>query len=467
MPVIVPPAQARIAEYMGSEAERPFIHKAYARSLGDEDRLRYAQLVEATDPERAEWLRLEVALHARAADDPAVIARFLELAHIVGLDFANLLLREAIMNCGGEGARAAPPRVRFAFACTKRWETLAPTGAGSVRFCQQCKESVYYCDTVADAESRALAGQCIAVPKRLADDRSGGARLGRPAPVRDWASRLFSLGPGARDLDLLIVIYSGDPELDGKCYALKSSPTTVGRGLDNTIVMRGDAVSRSHARFEWRADRWWVVDGGSTNGTYVNDEQVREAALRQGDRIRIGGTILRLDDSPPVVDSGYTMTSIDGLTGLSNRRHLLEQIARELRGTDGAGRPPALALFDIDRFKILNDSHGHLAGDQVLREIAGLMRPHARERDVLARFSGDRFALLLPATDLEGASAIAAKIRAEIADHAFTVGETTISATVSAGVACAGVDDPIADALIRAADQQLYAAKRAARGLST
>jgi hypothetical protein len=286
--------QRRIADYLRSDDERPFIHKAFDHALGDADRLAYAQLVEQRDPERAEWLRLEVALHSRAADDPAMITRFIELSRKIGFGYANALLRDVIMNCGSDDAKKAAPRVRFAFACTKRWETLAPTDSESVRFCQQCKERVYYCNTVADAETRAFAGQCIAIPKPLSDGGVQSEQLGRPDPVRDWADRLFSYGPGSRpDSDSLLVLYSRDAELLGRHYALNPAGATVGRGTDNTIVLASDSASRCHARFEKRADGWWVIDNGSTNGTWVNDEQVREARLHAGDRLRIGDTILK------------------------------------------------------------------------------------------------------------------------------------------------------------------------------
>jgi diguanylate cyclase (GGDEF)-like protein len=188
-------AQKRMVEYLGFDDERPFIHKAWDQTLDDEDRLRYAEVVERRDPERAEWLRLEVALHARATDDPAVLARFRELAWRIGLDYANQMLREKILNCGSAEAKEEPPRVRFAFACSKRWETLAPTDAEAVRFCQQCSERVYHCDTVEEAASRALAGQCIAVPKPLTDGGVESHSLGKPDPLGDWAWRLF---PGGR-----------------------------------------------------------------------------------------------------------------------------------------------------------------------------------------------------------------------------------------------------------------------------
>ncbi|MEZ4453743.1 MAG: hypothetical protein R3B09_30085 [Nannocystaceae bacterium] len=189
----------RISELLDAEDERPFLHKAFDARLEDEDRLRYAEVLEARDPARAEWLRLEVALHQRPAEDPAIVARFVALAREVGLDFANLLFRETILNCGGEEAKDAAPRVRFAYACPKRWETLAPptdadADAGPVRRCQLCAEPVYYCDTVAEAARRAVAGQCIAIPKPLSHGGEEHLVLGRPDPLAMWAERIFPLG---------------------------------------------------------------------------------------------------------------------------------------------------------------------------------------------------------------------------------------------------------------------------------
>jgi diguanylate cyclase (GGDEF)-like protein len=267
--------------------------------------------------------------------------------------------------------------------------------------------------------------------------------------------------------DSLVIIYSRDTKLLGRRYALGSSPaeTTVGRHLENTIVLDSDGVSRRHARFEKRADGWWVVDGGSTNGTFVNEAKVQGALLRLGDHVKVGTTIFKLisvDEwaEDGFVDVAYSATPIDGLTKAYNRRHLLEQIARELQG---AGRPLALVMFDLDHFKKLNDAYGHMAGDQVLREVASLMQQHARPGDVCARYGGEEFALLLPGMDLQGAVALAEEIRAEIAAHVVTFEEHTISMTISLGVAQANEDARVADDLIRPADQKLYDAKRGGR----
>jgi len=179
-------------DYLADPEERHFLMMAINGQISDEERLRYAAHLDTIDPKRAEWLCLEIALHAAATSDSAVHARFIELSRSIPFDFRKLFRRDMLLNCGL--ARAESPRVRFSFACSEKWELLTPTEDAAVRFCQGCKERVYHCETVRDAESHAKAGHCIAVPNKLA----GGAvnldtsrYVGRPDPVGDWAEMLF------------------------------------------------------------------------------------------------------------------------------------------------------------------------------------------------------------------------------------------------------------------------------------
>jgi len=270
--------------------------------------------------------------------------------------------------------------------------------------------------------------------------------------------------PRSPDPDFLIVIWSRNREHIGQIYSLEPSPAaiTVGRRPTSTIVLASDGVSRNHARFEKHDDGWWVFDDGSTHGTFVNEERVESARLRLGDKIRFGDTMLMLNDTAPIVNPGYNGSPTDGLTKLCNRRHLFEQIDRELQSP---GQRLVFVLFDIDHFKRLNDTYGHSAGDEVLRGIASLMQEHAHPGDVLARYGGEEFVLLLPGVDRQEATARAEAIRAAIATHEFTVEGHTISVTLSVGIAQANEDTRSADALFRAADQELYAARVRSRSL--
>jgi diguanylate cyclase (GGDEF)-like protein len=148
----------------------------------------------------------------------------------------------------------------------------------------------------------------------------------------------------------------------------------------------------------------------------------------------------------------------DGLTHLHNHRHFHDQFARETKRADRSGAPLCLLLIDLDDFKALNDRHGHAAGDFVLSVAAGLMNSQVRESDYLARYGGEEFAMLLPQTAIEGALALAEKVRAVLSTHAFVLLDTeeSLHVTVSIGVAQHFTSS---DETFDAADRALYDAK--------
>jgi diguanylate cyclase (GGDEF)-like protein/PAS domain S-box-containing protein len=152
----------------------------------------------------------------------------------------------------------------------------------------------------------------------------------------------------------------------------------------------------------------------------------------------------------------------DSLTGLFNRREFFARARAELRRAQRRGSMTALAMFDIDHFKRVNDTHGHATGDQVLRQVAALMRSHCRLDDVLARYGGEEFVLLLPETALADAAAICERIRSSIESHEWGADGVSLPVTISAGlVQCAG-GEPASEALNRA-DALLYQAKSSGR----
>jgi len=177
---------------------------------------------------------------------------------------------------------------------------------------------------------------------------------------------------GPRGTDCIVVIYTKEPTLLGKRFELDTSPFRIGRGADCNIVLEGDSVSRRHAHFVQRDTQWFAVDDGSTNGTYVNDEQIgREYALANGDRVKVGPTIFKYltgqDVEAQYHEEIYRMTIIDGLTQAHVKRYLLEALEKEMIRARRHARDLSLIMFDIDHFKKINDFHGHLAGDFVLK----------------------------------------------------------------------------------------------------
>ena len=274
-------------------------------------------------------------------------------------------------------------------------------------------------------------------------------------------------GEGRRN-DCLVVIYTKEATLLGKRFVLEQNPTRVGRGADNQIVLDGDSVSRRHCHFERRGDTWSVVDDGSTNGTYVNDEHIAsENRLANGDRIKVGPTIFKFlsgtDVESQYHEEIYRLTIIDGLTQAYNKRYLFEALEREIIRARRHARDLSILMFDIDHFKLINDEHGHLAGDVVLKELAQLVQGRIRRDEVLARYGGEEFVVMLPETELEGARALAETLRAKVEENPFVFQSDRISVTISLGCATLAEADRSATELLKRADERLYEAKRSGR----
>jgi diguanylate cyclase (GGDEF)-like protein len=157
------------------------------------------------------------------------------------------------------------------------------------------------------------------------------------------------------------------------------------------------------------------------------------------------------------------MAERDSLTGIGNRRRLFAIGREEHVRARSFGHPLAAIMLDLDRFKLVNDRHGHGAGDDVLREVARRIAANVRDTDVAARYGGEEFAVLLPETDLETAHATAERIRVAVEETPFDTRRGPLAVTVSAGVALLEEDTRDLPALFDAADAALYAAKEAGR----
>jgi diguanylate cyclase (GGDEF)-like protein len=151
----------------------------------------------------------------------------------------------------------------------------------------------------------------------------------------------------------------------------------------------------------------------------------------------------------------------DDLTSLYNSRYLNQVLRRESKRASRSGRPLSLLFLDLDGFKSVNDTHGHLCGSRALVEAASVIRGCARETDVTARFGGDEFALVLPDTGSEGAVAVAERVRERIAAHAFLKASDGLNVRLTASVGVATLPDVAASAeeLIKAADTAMYRVK--------
>jgi two-component system cell cycle response regulator len=255
----------------------------------------------------------------------------------------------------------------------------------------------------------------------------------------------------------------------GKRTPLSKRAYIVGRDAEVDLVISRSAVSRQHSQLtQDEAGDWWVQDLGSTNGTFVNEERINRKRLSDGDQLRFGDAIFKFLSGANIESAYheeiYRMTILDGLTGIHNKRYLLEFLERELAGAHRHAHPLSLVMFDVDHFKKVNDERGHLCGDHVLKEIAARIRARIRREDLFARYGGEEFACVLASTNLEGAVQFAEHLRFLISDRLFAFDGQAFPVTISLGVSAVW-NEPGVDllTLIKRADDNLYAAKHGGR----
>ncbi len=262
----------------------------------------------------------------------------------------------------------------------------------------------------------------------------------------------------------IVVIYG--PDL-GKRIELGMAVFQIGRSAKNDLFIDQESVSRNHARISFDGRSHWVQDLKSTNGTFLNDEPVREHALRDGDQIRIGQTIMKYMTGENVElayhEEIYRLMTVDGLTQIYNRRYFDEALEREFNRSKRYQRVLSIIVFDIDHFKTVNDTHGHLAGDGLLRQLASTVKGRLRREDVFARTGGEEFGILLPEIPLEGARITAEKVRRIVETMQVKFDKVIIPCTVSLGVTATDGTEPSGTELYKRGDSNLYTAKNSGR----
>ena len=258
----------------------------------------------------------------------------------------------------------------------------------------------------------------------------------------------------------LVVIYGLDL---GKKYNVDRPSVVIGRSSKADIQIDQESVSRNHCKLINTGKSVMLRDLGSTNGTYVNDELVDEYVLRDGDFIKIGRCIFKFLSGNNIENAYheeiYRLTTIDGLTQVYNKRYFIETLEREIGRAQRYRRDLSLIMFDIDNFKHINDTYGHLAGDYVLKQLAAVIKARIRREDILSRYGGEEFAIILPEIDAYNSMQFAEKIRRLIEKAMFRFEDTDIPVTISIGVASIKVDLEDPNDFIRIADTNLYEAK--------
>jgi len=248
-------------------------------------------------------------------------------------------------------------------------------------------------------------------------------------------------------------------------------PFLVGREEYCSLKIDEESVSRSHAEIRLDENGYQLIDLDSTNGTFLNGKRLGDQhhTLQAGDTIRVGNHVYKYLTSDHIEaqyhEAAYSMMTTDGLTSVWNKRYFLDTLNREIRRSARSGLPLTLLMLDVDHFKEVNDQHGHLIGDEVLREFALRLSNQLRQEDLLARYGGEEFSITLIETGLEKANIVARRCLKAISTAPFRTTAGVISCTVSIGGTTFLGQPPetSTEKLIQAADASLYKAKESGR----
>lgn len=270
------------------------------------------------------------------------------------------------------------------------------------------------------------------------------------------------------DRSAFVIVLSGRSV--GKMFKLPIGEVTIGRSLDADIRLEDEGVSRFHLRLARPMDGpVALTDLDSTNGTYVNGSRVHRHELADGDRIQLGSvTILKFSYQDSLEEQFqqqlYESATRDPLTQAYNKRFFDEQLAKDFSHAARHGLHLSLLLIDVDHFKLINDEHGHQAGDHVLQRLAACIMGSLRTEDAFCRVGGEEFTVIARDSPLVDAIALGERIRKLVEAAKFVYDGINLTVTVSIGVSSyvpGRHDDPAS--MFEEVDRNLYAAKHAGR----
>jgi diguanylate cyclase (GGDEF)-like protein len=256
----------------------------------------------------------------------------------------------------------------------------------------------------------------------------------------------------------------------GQVFSIDGAAATLGRSVTSQIRLEDAGLSRDHARIVREGSIYRVIDTGSRNGTWVNGVRVAQCELFPGDRLHLGAAVVFrfaiVDETEErLARQLYEASTRDALSGLYNRRYFNERLISEVAFAHRHKSNVGLVLFDIDHFKMINDAHGHQAGDVVLRQVSDCVGKLIRTEDVLARYGGEEFVLLTRSLPQSHLLILGERIRAGI--QALPVAHLGESASVTVSAGLASIEEcgshATGDMLLLLADERLYKAKSQGR----
>lgn len=299
-------------------------------------------------------------------------------------------------------------------------------------------------------------------------------------PEFDHATLYVELPPArgsAPPMDWALIRYVGNPL--GEVVPLQGAEANFGRASSNEICLPEPEVSRRHAVLQLKTDaagatEVFLQDLGSTNGTFLNGRRIDgpriPVRMAHGDVVRVGSQAFKLKQLDPL-ERGFheamlAQTTLDALTGVANRLAALAFLEKQVDLARRHHRALSLVLVDLDHFKEVNDTRGHLVGDAVLKRFGALALKRLRASDHVGRIGGEEFLIVLPETPGREAYRVADALRDALASQPFegeTLGPQPLQVTASFGVAELQDRDGSVGALLARADVALYRAKALGR----
>lgn len=287
-------------------------------------------------------------------------------------------------------------------------------------------------------------------------------------PAAPTSPGLTALGSPSLAMPVITML---EGEETSRTWLLGERSLVIGRDLVCDLALADAKSSRKHARLQWmnfdRPDEppeVWLEDLGSTNGTWVNGVRVEEPVrIYERDKVLIGSTLfgygLRIDEELEAMRRLVQRATTDPLTTMNNAEVFDRALRREFERARRYTRPLTMLYLNVDHLAQVNDTHGNRIGDLVLRQVGRILRDNLRLSDMSARVGGDEFTVMLPETGIEGAMAVAERLRRCVQDFPMMLGVDPVKVTVSIGVASLDGTFSHPDAYVDAASKAAYLAK--------
>ncbi|MDB5036868.1 MAG: hypothetical protein JWQ35_396 [Bacteriovoracaceae bacterium] len=287
---------------------------------------------------------------------------------------------------------------------------------------------------------------------------------------RTIVSPISAKNPLPREQTPALLVVSG-PHI-GRSFPIDKVEFMIGRVDSCDLVVEDDLVSRHHCKFVINKEGTLLSDLASTNGTLLNGHRVERNLLKEGDQIQVGSsTILKYhlqeDVERKFLAELYNAATKDFLTGAYSKKYFMDRLSSEFYYVQRNGGQLAVVILDLDFFKKINDTFGHIAGDVALKRVSQYLMTTTRKHDLVARFGGEEFIIFMRECDLMQAKALAEHLRTGVANLKIESGGKAFQVTTSIGITVMNTANqaqyPNVEALIAGADTQLYRAKNEGR----